>query len=300
MSSDFLSTVLATLRVTPNGSGPRLESRSGAGVQVVRTVGGQEAFLKVTPCTLGAFAVTAARRELRFYREVAPVAPVPTPKLLGHVDDEDGVAILLEAAGETRPVRAWTASMWSELGQALARLHDMPLPSVTNWDRPDSLREAIADPDVDALHSFWSSLPELSELLARRATLWRHMSALSPVFIHGDCHTENIPVRSGRLIFCDWQVSGLGRPTTDLAFVSVRATPHGAVVPSVFLDSYVSARSCDPQLVRRAVLAEELAFTVFLWPPYAAFNDAAAVARVRRRTRALVQRWLAESAEGAA
>src|SRR5690606_35730215 len=112
------STVLAKLRVTSRGPGPRLESRSGADVQVVRTVGGQEAYLKVTPSTLGPRAVQAAQRELRFYREVAPFAPVRTPKLLGFVDDENGVAVLLEAAGETQAPGAWTASMWSELGHA--------------------------------------------------------------------------------------------------------------------------------------------------------------------------------------
>lgn len=300
MPSDFLSTVLARLRVTRDGPSPQLESRSGAGVQVVRTVGGQPAYLKVTPSTLGPAAVQAARRELRFYREVAPFAPVHTPMLLDAVDDADGVAVLLEAAGETRPPGAWTAGLWSELGCALARLHGMPVPSGADWDRPDPVREAMADPDVDSLRVFWSSsLPQLSEILARRVTLWEQLSALPPVFIHGDCHTENLPVLSGKLVFCDWQVSGLGRPTTDLAFLSVRAVPHGADVPSVFLEAYLAGRSDDPRMMRRAVVAEELAFFVFLWPPYAVFNDARAVARARQRTRRLAQRWLADSVDDA-
>lgn len=293
MPSDFLTTVLARLRVDRDESGPRLESRSGAGVHRVRTAGGQAAYLKVTPSTLDSRAVAAARRELRFYREIAPFAPVLTPRLLDVVDDEAGVAMLLEPAGATRPPGAWTTSLWAELGRALARLHDLPVPAGAPWDRPDALAEGMADPDVDALRTFWSSsLPQLDELLARRDLLWAQLSAVPPVFIHGDCHTENLPVRDGQIVFCDWQVTGLGRPTTDLAFLSVRAVPHGAVIPSILCNAYIASRAADPRTLRRAVLAEELAFFVFLWPPYAVFNDAEAVARVRQRTRELAQRWL--------
>lgn len=299
MPSDFLSTVLARLRVSPDESGRLLESRSGCRVYLVRTASGRRAYLKVTPSTLDLRAVQAAQRELRFYREIAPFAPVRTPKLLDVVADENGVAILLDAAGETQSPGWWTTGQWAELGHALACLHDMSLPTGAGWeDRPDALYEAMANPDLDALRSFWSSsLPELSELFARRVTLWEQLSAVPPVFIHGDCHTENLPVAAGRPIFCDWQVTSIGRPTTDLAFLSVRAEPHGAVVPSVFLDAYLSSRSCDPDMMRRAVLAEELAIFVFLWPPYAAFNDAGAVARVRQRARQLAKWWLAESAD---
>jgi aminoglycoside phosphotransferase (APT) family kinase protein len=295
MPNDFLSRVLDRLRVMPDESGPRLESRSGAGVRRVRTLDGAAAYLKVTPSTLDSRAVQAAQRELRFYREIAPIAPVRTPTLLDVVVDEDGVAILLAAAGATRAPGAWTTGQWAELGRALARLHDLAVPAGASWERPDALREGLAEPDVDALRTFWSSsLPQLPELLARRDELWEQLAAVPPAFIHGDCHTENLPVRDGQLVFCDWQVTGLGRPTTDLAFVSVRAVPHGVVVPSVLLDAYLAGRCADPRALRRAVLAEELAFFVFLWPPYAVFHDAAAVARVRQRTRHLAERWLAE------
>jgi len=300
MSGDFLSTVLTTVRVTVPKSGPPLESRSGSGVYPVRTVDGRQAYLKVTPSTHDTQGVEAARRELRFYRELAPVAPVPTPTLLDVVDDERGVALLLEAAGATRAPGAWTANLWAELGRALARLHAMPVPADAAWDRPDVLRAAMADPDVAALRAFWSSsLPHLSELLARRDTLWAHLSAVPPVFIHGDCHTENLPVRSGHPVFCDWQVTGIGRPSTDLAFLSVRAVPHGVAIPPILLDTYLDGWSGDPRSLRRAVLAEELAIFVFLWPPYAAFNDAPAVARVRARARRLAEEWIASSASEA-
>ena len=67
MSSDFTTMVLGNFRLAAQESDARLESRSGAGVHPVRTADGQAAYLKVTPATLGPLALTAARRELRFY-----------------------------------------------------------------------------------------------------------------------------------------------------------------------------------------------------------------------------------------
>lgn len=96
-------------------------------------------------------------------------------------------------------------------------------------------------------------------------------------------------------MFCDWQESGTGRATSDLALLSVRATPSGAHVPGAVLDEYVR-QSADAGVrhdgaeLRRAVELEELAVLVFQWPPFAAYNDDAGIARVRRRARHLADR----------
>jgi hypothetical protein len=95
------------------------------------------------------------------------------------------------------------------------------------------------------------------------------------------------------LIFCDRPAAGIGRPATDLAFVSVRAIPAGVTVPQALLDSYMDNRPCERDTLERALVAEELAIFVFLWPPFAAFNSPPAIARVRRRARQLADRWFA-------
>jgi hypothetical protein len=46
------------------------DARSGAGVHRARTAGGEAAYLKVTPASLGAETLDGARRELRFYRRL--------------------------------------------------------------------------------------------------------------------------------------------------------------------------------------------------------------------------------------
>ncbi|SCG66607.1 phosphotransferase family protein [Micromonospora inositola] len=299
MPNDFLSIALDQFRVAGQESDGRLESRSGASVRTVRTVDGRAAYLKIVPATLGSQAIAAARRELRFYEDLAPVAPVRTPRLLDCLDTENGVAALLEAAGENRQAQAWTGRMWADLGRELAGLHNMPLPTGADWNRPDALQEALADPDLDQISAFWApTLPQLAALLALRVELGAHIGALPPTFIHGDCHTGNLVHAADSLAFCDWQAAGIGRPAADLAFLSVRATPAGSVVPPALINAYLDIRPCDHQTLQRALLAEELATFVFLWPPFAAVNSSLGIARVRRRTLELAKRWFGTAADG--
>ncbi|HEX3588785.1 MAG TPA: aminoglycoside phosphotransferase family protein [Pseudonocardiaceae bacterium] len=252
-------------------------SQSGAGVSPVRLASGEPAYLKTTPAPLGPEALAAARRELRFYRHVGPGLAVPTPELLGWRDTDDGVALLLASAGGPVPVRAWTPAMWAALGDRLAVLHDTPVPHA--WARPDPLTG-----DLSA--AYWDDVPDV-----RAQEVLDSLAALAPVFGHGDCHSANVVWRDGRLTLCDWQTSGVGRPGSDLAFPAVRAAPEGVQVPPDLVDAYARRRGCDAAVVRRAVLAEELAILLYLWPPFAKFHTDAAIGRVRERLRTLVARW---------
>jgi Ser/Thr protein kinase RdoA (MazF antagonist) len=168
----------------------------------------------------------------------------------------------------------------------------MPLPTGTDWTRPDPLLDALLAPTFDDITAFWAAtLPQLAEVVSDRSELADQICALPPVFIHGDCHTDNILHGAGALIFCDWQATGIGRPTSDLAFLSVRSVPSGVTVPHALVDAYLNHRMCERESLRRALLAEELAILVFLWPPYAAFNSPTGIARVRQRARVLAERW---------
>ncbi|GAB2586219.1 hypothetical protein Aab01nite_51860 [Paractinoplanes abujensis] len=248
---------MAALRVTPRTGPGQLESRSGAGVHPVTTAGGRPAFLKVG----------TNRRELDFYRSAD--VPVRVPELLGHRDD----ALLLGAAGATVDVTQWTDAMWAALFADLAALHAAPPPP---WAAPDPLTEAMARPDLALVHEFWGAEPDAGPLRAA-------MAGAGTAFVHGDCHTENITVDDGCLVFCDWQSTGSGRPSSDLALLSVRATPAGVRVP---LENYPGR----PEL-RRATLAEELAILIFQWPLYAGYNTAEGNERIRARGRLLARQF---------
>jgi hypothetical protein len=49
----------------------------------------------------------------------------------------------------------------------------------------------------------------------------------------------------------------------------------------------------DPAPLKRALILEELAVFVFLWPPYAAYNSRAGIERVHDRARHLAGKWSA-------
>ncbi|MET7368170.1 aminoglycoside phosphotransferase family protein [Streptomyces sp. NPDC005566] len=300
MPNSPVAAVLRKFGVVAEESDERLESRSGAGIHAVRTADGQSAYLKFTPAAQGPDALAAARRELLFYRCLAPIAPVRSPELLMSADTDDGVAMLLGASGKPLPVTAWTPDMWATLGRGLASLHNMHVPAEANWGRPDALRQAMAEPDLPTIEAFWApSLPLFAEIVSRRAELERWTEALPRVFIHGDCHTDNVTHSGESLILLDWQESGAGRPGSDLAFLNVRAVPAGVTTPPVLLDAYLRCRPHDRRTLELALLAEELAVFVFQWPPFAAFNSPTGIDRVRQRTRDLSERWVRLSERGA-
>jgi Ser/Thr protein kinase RdoA (MazF antagonist) len=292
MATGLLAAALTALELVRTGDAPSAEARSGAGIHRVRTPAGELGYLKVTPATLGEKAVADAERELRFYRQVAPTVPVATPALLGSLSSREGIALLLSDAGTERPPSAWTGQDWSRLGRDLARIHATPVPTGA-WARPDPLAAALGAPDLDQIRAFWTStLPALESLLANRDEILARLGEQPEVFVHGDCHTGNV-VHAGRgPAFCDWQSAGLGRASADLAFLSVRATPGGVRIPPELVRHYLAHRAADhdPAALQMAILVEELAVYVFEWPPFAAYNDSAGAARVRRRARALADR----------
>jgi aminoglycoside phosphotransferase (APT) family kinase protein len=185
--------------------------------------------------------------------------------------------------------------MWASLGRNLAALHGMRVPEAGNWDRPDALPEIIAVPSADEVNDFWAdALPALPTLMSLRAELRKRIGSLPPVLVHGDCHLDNIVHGTSSPVFCDWQATGIGRPVSDLAFLSVRATPSATPVPRLLVDAYLDNSPHDRRKLESALVAEELATLVFLWPPYAAFNSPAGIERIRRRARDLADRFLAD------
>ena len=274
-------------------------SQSPAGVYRVRTATGRDAYLKTTPVELGPDAVQAARREVRFYRELASGLAGRTPELLASYDAEDGIAVLLASAGRARRPQSWSPSMWSASGAQLALLHTTPLPPGKDWHRPDPLLRAMAEPDVEAITACWAPvLPDLPRILACADELVSHGSMRPAVFTHGDCHTDNIVFLGEHPAFCDWQAAVVGRAVSDLAFLSVRATPSGVTVPPDLVTAYLHGADGDREDLERALIAEELAVFVFQWPYFWHLNAPTAVAHVRRRVRFLASRWLSDLHRG--
>jgi Ser/Thr protein kinase RdoA (MazF antagonist) len=287
------SLAVRELRITIDHVAGPTDARSGVGLHRAHTPGGRPAYLKVTPATLGPHALDAARRELRFYRQLADRVPVQTPPLLDSLEVDLGVALLLADAGEQVKATTWSSTAWSKLGHDLATLHTCPVPG-QDWARPDALLDAIVAPVSRTIMNFWRGvLPGLSDLLDCRHALGQELASQPAVLIHGDCHTGNIVHAGDGLVFCDWQSTGAGRAASDLALLNVRAAPAGVAMASTVITAYANQRGQDISEVERAVILEELAIFVFQWPPFAAYNSQAGIRRVQVRTRNLAAKWLA-------
>lgn len=267
-------------------------SGSGAQVQPVTTSSGRRAFLKLTSTSQGAEPVAAAKRELRFYRDLSAQLPCRTPDLIDSYDGEDGVAILLTSLGQTVVPRSWSSDMWAKLGTQLALLHAAALPCAEVWHRQDPLLRAIGDPDIVRITAFWGAeMPDVKHVLKSTEEFLVQESNRQRTFTHGDCHTGNVAFLEGEPGLCDWQTAVIGRGFSDLAFLSVRAIPSGIEVPQELTAAYLDHRESDRGHFERCLIAEELATFLYLWPHFADLNTSTSNTRVRRRACNLRLRW---------
>lgn len=292
MNDDLIARVAREFGISIDALGRQDDARSGAGVHPARTRDGLAAYLKLTPARLGSGMLDSARREVSFYQRLAGQVQVSTPPLLGALDTDAGIALLLAAAGTQVNVESWSDQAWAALGRDLARLHAFPVPAQDRSGQ-DWLVKSMSEPLSAEITAFWREvLPELPELLASRDAMRAALAAQPVAFIHGDCHTGNIVHGRDGLVFCDWQSAGPGRASADLAHLSVRATPAGVTIPRSMITAYLQGRGSDAADLERALVPAELAVFVFQWPPYAIYNSQAGIERVYRRTRLLARKWL--------
>lgn len=266
-------------------------SYSGASVRRVR-VDGRDAVLKVTTVGEGQ---QSARRELAFYRTLAPVVPVATPQLLRYADNDDRTALVLSAHAPPRPAREWDQSAWLDLARQLADLHSIPPPQVEPWTESSWLRQALARPPTDLAEGYWSTTDAADQLgpaLRMVGELADAVREIPDSFLHGDCHVDNLLSDDGRLVWADWQGAGVGSPAGELAFLWSRAGADGADLPyDAMLREYAVQRELDPTQLARSVAAAEIGILLFAWPEYVAYRTEADRDRITQRLLHLLSDW---------
>jgi Ser/Thr protein kinase RdoA (MazF antagonist) len=264
-------------------------SMSQSGVYRVR-VDGRDAVLKVT---VGDGSRTTARRELAFYQTLADQVPVRTPTLLRHVDNGQFTAILLSAHTPSVPARQWRRTEWLEVARQLAALHSMPVPTGEWWTHTPWLTSVLDEPPVPYALDYWSrtaAARAVDSVLA--APLGQALGAVPDCFVHGDCHVDNLLRDGDDLVWTDWQVTGIGAPAVDLAFLIGRAHSDSADPPRAdMIEAYARTRGVDSGPLERAVLAAELGFVLFGWPEYAHYHSADEQDRTVQRLIELIGGW---------
>lgn len=283
------------------GSGRRLPgSMSGAGVFGLLGPTGP-VVLKVVLALGDQERTAAARREVSWYECVLPHVPLRTPSLLAAHIDDGGVALLLSGHGHggggRRVERSWQDEDWRHLARDLAALHAAPVAVPGCRDAYGSVLQALRAPDAAVLSAFWSRGGEeqlVAGLLGEAAALEQAVEDAGCVVAHGDCHRGNLLQEGDGLVWLDWQEAGMASPALDLAFCAARAAPDGCSPDlDLLVAAYVRAAGgrAEPEVLRRAVVAAELAVLVASWPHFAAVNTPQGVDRVHQRVADLAALW---------
>jgi Ser/Thr protein kinase RdoA (MazF antagonist) len=265
---DLASRGLLALGQHPAGAVERLAGDSGSGVFRLGA-GANTLVLKVTD---GARA--DARRELRFYQELADTVPVRTPHFVEGARSGDLTVLLVTAAEPGTPARDWDLPGWLDVATQLGSLHRMLDRSGLDtfpWLRAERSETGIAPPERVSL---WGGSPLASVALPLLAELDRLTAALRRLpacLVHGDCHAQNLlRDADGHLVWADWAEIGVGRGPEELAILWQRAEFNDATVPrEAMVASYARARGLEvDDLLKEAVRAAELLMVLLGWPAF--------------------------------
>lgn len=201
-------------------------------------------------------------RGMRMERELlvaARSAGVPVPAV---VDADDASLVLEHIDGETIPRRILRdaefaearASLAASAGEALARIHRLPLAE---------LRSAM--PAKDDFEQYLTTLQALGTPyplfeLAFRLLGQTRPSAASETVVHGDFRLGNLIVdHDGLRAVLDWELAHVGDPLEDLGWFCVKAWRFGSALPAGGVGSYddfvgayerVSGRGVDRDALR--------------------------------------------------
>lgn len=170
-------------------------------------------------------------------------------------------------------------SVPTEIGRAMAGIHDLPQSMVDRADLPSYTADEFRQRRLNELDQA-ATTGKIPPALLRRwehaledVTLWK----FNPSVVHGDLHEDNLVIWDGAVsAVTGWTDLRIGDPADDFAWL---IAVHEQSFADVVLESYNKYRKepVDPHLMRRAALAAEFALAQWLVRGVAA-EDAAMIA----------------------
>lgn len=266
---------------------------SGACAYRIRLPAG-EVVLKVTRPESSGHLLERARREILFYRHLAPDAQIQVPKMIASCcNSAIGACLLLQAYEPPPEPQEWTKERYVQVAEHLGRLHagfwgQGHELSVPGWLRRS---EEPAEAEIRQARGHWERLksadsfeavltPERHKWILGMARGIREArkvpSSLPLTLCHGDFHIDNILVdHSGGMVLADWHEVGLGRGPEDLSFFIQRASFSGGMVPDEeMLEAYRRSlvenigEDVPVQDIRRVMESAELRTRLLHWPAF--------------------------------
>lgn len=218
----------------------------------IRTADGRRAFVKAVSPAQNPRSPELHRREARVAAALPPA--VPAPRLLGHYDDGEWVALVLADVEGRHPRTPWLAT---ELDAALATLDDLarrstPLPPL---DVPTAAEHLAFDfggwariaanppPDLD---------PWIGQRLGPLCRLADHgLAALTgDTLVHTDIRADNLLLGpDGTLTVVDWPWACRGPAWLDTLLLLVNVRLYGGHDTQALLTSVSATRRLDPEVV---------------------------------------------------
>ncbi|MFC0002934.1 aminoglycoside phosphotransferase family protein [Micromonospora siamensis] len=196
----------------------------------VRTAGGGRAFVKAVATHRNASTVQMHRVEAAV--TAALPGHAPTPRLLGHHDDGEWVALVLTDVDGRHPTTPWRADELTAVLDTLARmagtLTPNPVPHAptaverlthdfTGWER------IAADPPADLDPWAATHLDELRDIAAYGLT-----GLVGDTLCHVDLRADNLLIDpAGSVTVVDWPHACVGPPWLDTALLLVNVLLHG-------------------------------------------------------------------------
>ncbi len=179
----------------------------------------------------------AFRRERSALEFLASAQLSCCPRILASKALAGGGEILMSHVGGVVPSGKLLEHMdlWRQAGEALALLHDMPLPVADHLELRCAVERRILDAEKRA--ALWCDQSEGRIL----AWMKERMASLEPrmrVFCHGDWSPRNWLWRENQLFFVDLERSGPNAPEQDLVALHLECWQEDSRARSAFLEGY--------------------------------------------------------------
>jgi aminoglycoside phosphotransferase len=187
----------------------------------------------------------------------------PAPRLLGSVDADGWVILLLEDIDGRMPAQPWQSDELARVLDAMtslaAALSPAPIeapPAATRFGTLGhgwrDLADARAGGDELADVSPWAR-DRLADLVALEER-WPS-AATGGTLAHGDIRADNILLTPSRVVFVDWPWACLAKPWLDLVAMLPSVVLQGGPVPERVLACHPLSRGADPDDVTTVVAA---------------------------------------------
>jgi aminoglycoside phosphotransferase (APT) family kinase protein len=190
-------------------------------------------------------------------------ASTPAPRLLGSIDDDGWVILILEDVEGRPPAQPWRRAELDRVLDALAILAEALTPA--------PIAAPPAASRFSGLGRGWHQLGAAPAGEARLASIdpWAatHVdrciavetdwdaAVLGDCLAHGDIRADNILLTARRVVFVDWPWACLAPPWFDLTGMLPSVAMQGGPPPEEILAGHPVARGADPAAITVMVAA---------------------------------------------